>query len=315
MNRYVVIGVYFGTFPEWFSLWELSAVSNPNIDFLIFTDNKIEAHKNIRYVDFSMSKFNGLSSEKLGFNVELNSAYKLCDFKVVYGKIFEDYISGYDFWAHTDFDMFYGDLNYFLSKYDCKIYDRFLPLGHLAFYRNSSEVVNRYAEYNCDPNYIQILQSPQSFAFDEVGMVNLYTNKGYPFFSGRIFAEINQRFKRFKLNRDDINYIYQIFYYERGKIYRSYYLNGEIKQNEFMYIHFQSRRLKVHGQVGNSFYITSSGIYRKDYKSVTLKDIKRFNKYRGRLYEILELKTFKLRCKLKRGLKKLYKIFGNGKSA
>lgn len=313
MNKYVIIGVYFGVFPEWFPLWELSAVNNPNIDFYIFTDSKIESHKNVKYVNFSMSKFNLLATNKLGFNVNLSSAYKLCDYKVLYGKIFEDYISGYDYWAHTDFDMFYGDLSYFLSKYDCASYDRFLPLGHLAFYKNTPAVVNRYTEYNYNPNYIQILQSPQGFAFDEVGMVNLYEDKGYSFFKGRIFAEINQRFKRFKLNKDDVNYKYQIFYYENGKVYRSFYLNGEIRQDEFMYVHFQSRKLKVHGEVGSRFYITSSGIYNKKFQEVTLRDIKKYNNYRGWLYEVLELKTFKLRAKLKRGQKKISLLLRNNK--
>ena len=38
MNKTVIIGVYFGKFPEYFDLWLKSAEYNRNVDFLIFTD-------------------------------------------------------------------------------------------------------------------------------------------------------------------------------------------------------------------------------------------------------------------------------------
>lgn len=304
MNKFVIIGVYFGTFPQWFDLWEMSALHNRDIDYLIFTDINRKSTKNIKYVNLSMKDFNELASDKLGFKINVKRAHKLCDFKIAYGRIFHDYIKEYLYWAHTDFDLVYGRISYFLTKYHCEHYDRFLPLGHLAFYKNTKEV-NSYYEQYIDKNgldYKLILQDEKNHGFDEVGMVELYHDKGYTFFENRVFAEINQRYKRFKLNRDDPNYEHQIFFYENGKIYRAYFENNILKTDEFMYLHFQSRNLPNHGCDGKSFYITSTGMYPKNFEKVTMDIIRKYNPYPGKLYEFVEISTFhrrlSIRCRI-----------------
>ncbi len=44
MNKIVVIGVYFGNFPEYMNLWLKSCEFNKEIDFIIFTDNIIKTN-------------------------------------------------------------------------------------------------------------------------------------------------------------------------------------------------------------------------------------------------------------------------------
>lgn len=289
-----------GRFPQWFDLWEMSALSNRDIDYYIFTDVDRKSKLNVKYIDFSMEEFNSLATEKLGFQIKIEKPYKFCDFKVVYGKIFQDYIKNYAYWAHTDFDLIYGRVSYFLEKYNCEKYDRFLPLGHLAFYKNTEEVNSYYEQYDASPDYKAILQDKRFYGFDELGMVELYVNKKYPFFTNRIFAEINFRFKRLKLNRDDLNYKYQVFYYEDGRIYRAYYENGGIKTEEFIYLHFQTRNLPNHNCMDNSFYITAKGMYPKNYESVSLNIIKKYNPYYGKFYESMELQFSNLKYKVRK---------------
>ena len=54
-----------------------------------------------------------LSSRKLGFEVYLERPYKCCDLKPAYGVIFEEYLTAYSYWGHCDFDLIFGDLQYF----------------------------------------------------------------------------------------------------------------------------------------------------------------------------------------------------------
>ena len=36
----------------------------------------------------------------------------MCDYKVAYGEMFQDYIKEYDFWGHCDMDMIFGEENF-----------------------------------------------------------------------------------------------------------------------------------------------------------------------------------------------------------
>ena len=54
MNKTVIIGVYFGKFPEYFDLWLKSAEYNRNVDFLIFTDQKMKVNiQNIKFIELT----------------------------------------------------------------------------------------------------------------------------------------------------------------------------------------------------------------------------------------------------------------------
>lgn len=297
-NKYVVIGVYFGNFPEWHFLWEMSALKNEKIDFMVFTDSEcVSSRSNLKYIKFTMENFNALASEKLNLIIKIKRPYKLCDFKVVYGKIFEDYILDYLYWAHCDFDLFFGDIVYFCEKYTIEKFDRFLPLGHLAFYKNNKIVNNYYLKYHTSKiNYKDVFVNVnKSYAFDEKGMVKLYDLNNYSFFKKRIFVEINCRYKRFRLNKRDKNYKYQVFYWENGSVFRAYFHKSVIVE-KFMYIHFQNRKLKVIDAIneGESFYITNKGIFLKPKGEPTLDDMKKYNEYKGKIYELCEIVKFKL---------------------
>ena len=50
------------------------------------------------------------------FEIVLNEPYDLCDFKVAYGEIFQEYLEPYDFWGFCDCDLIYGDIRHFLTE-------------------------------------------------------------------------------------------------------------------------------------------------------------------------------------------------------
>ena len=72
---------------------------NPDIDFLIFTDNQdIPTYlpENVKIIPYSIEQFKVDAANKLWFEVTVESGYKLCDFKPAYGFIFSDWIKDYD---------------------------------------------------------------------------------------------------------------------------------------------------------------------------------------------------------------------------
>ena len=92
MNRTAIciIGVYFGKLPEYINLWLKSCSYNPDIDFIIFGDNKIDnLPPNVKHIPMTLQEMKKLADEKLGLDTALYTPYKCCDFKVAYGNIFE----------------------------------------------------------------------------------------------------------------------------------------------------------------------------------------------------------------------------------
>ncbi len=302
MNKIVVIGVYFGNFPEYMNLWLKSCEFNKEIDFIIFTDNIIKTNiKNVKFIKLTLKDFSEIASKKLKMNIILEKPYKCCDYKVVYGLIFEDYIKQYKFWGHCDFDMIFGDIKKFITDEMMNKYDKILPLGHLSLYRNTTENNERY---KCDGsitgNYQEVFSNNKSYAFDEInGIYSIYKKNNFPFYDKRIFADISMIYKRFRLALKDKNYYNQVFYWENGKVYRAYEEHKVIKREEFIYIHFKKRKnleVKTDNIFGtNSFYITYDGFIKKEIGLPTINDIRKYNKNRGKFFEFYELKKFQ--CK------------------
>lgn len=304
--KIAIIGTYYGEFPKWIQYWLKSCKDNNTIDFYIVTDLKINVPSNVHIINLSLEEFKELAENKLDIKISLKKPYKLCDYKPVYGKILEDYIKDYDYWGHCDFDLIFGDIRFFVEKYNIEKYDKFLPLGHLALYRNTEKCNNYYKmEGSKCGDYISVFQSDGNHAFDETGGIySIYKKNKLPMFTKRIFAEIKTFHKRLRLKFRDKNYRHQVFYYENGKVFRAYYKKGKVETQEFIYIHFR-RNIPVDddydfNQIKN-FYITDSGFYEKENGNPTLDEIEKYNKNPGWIIEGLETIKF---C-----LKKIINIF------
>ncbi len=172
MNKKIcIINCYWGKWPEWFNFFIESCKNNSNIDWFFFSDNTTKPQKvnNIRFIPLTREEFNSLTTNKLGFKVEIKNPYKVCDFKPAYGKIFEDYLSDHNFWGYCDIDLIFGKINHFidnefLEKFDIiSFYHRFLS-GPLCLYRNIDKINLLYQRI---PDYIPILKNPSCLSFDE----------------------------------------------------------------------------------------------------------------------------------------------------
>lgn len=281
-NSICVLGVYFGKLPAYFNLWLKSCEYNPKIDFIIFTDNQIiDLPPNVTVYKTSLKEIKDRASDVLGFEAALTTPYKCCDFRVIYGCIFREYIQGYTFWGHCDFDMIFGDIRAFLTDKILENNDKVLPLGHLSLYRNTEECNCRYkSDGSRVGSYKEVFTNPKNLAFDETnGIYSIYIANGYPMYKERVFADISMIYKRFRLALADKNYKYQAFYWENGKVYRAYYNKGKIYTEEFIYIHFKKRldfSIDFDVKSTASFYITQYGFIPKN-GEVTLEDIKKYN--------------------------------------
>lgn len=293
-----MIGFYYGVFPDWMPYWLRSCADNETIDFFLVTDIGIgNVPGNVRVIEMSLQEVKQRAEAKLGMEVFLQQPYKLCDFKPVYGVIMDDYLKEYDYWGHCDFDLIWGDIRRFAEMYHLKEYDKFLPLGHLALYRNTDKCNNyfRLDGSRCG-DYKAVLTQNENFAFDETdGIYSIYEHNGLPMFTKRIFAEIKTFHKRFRLKACDRNYKHQVFYYEDGKLYRAYEKNRRILAEEFIYMHFR-RKLPANAEIDwktiKAFYITPDGFVEKRRGMPALDEIEMYNHNSGWIVELWETVKF-----------------------
>lgn len=95
MKKIRLIIPYFGKLPTFFPYFLLTAKHNQKIDFLIYTDQKVDQFeilnaKNIEFVTLSFDDLREKIQSKFDFKISLKTPYKLCGYRVAYGLIFEE---------------------------------------------------------------------------------------------------------------------------------------------------------------------------------------------------------------------------------
>jgi hypothetical protein len=184
-----------------------------------------------------------LIRKKLGSQVELEGPYKLCDYKPMYGIIFEELLESYDFWGYCDCDLVFGKIRKFITDEILSNNDVVQMLGHMTFFRNNDVVNNIFKLKSDHIDYKKIIQIPIVVGFDEFGMPALMKqNNMRIYINNKIIADVLPFKERFLIENGDNSYP-QVFTYENGEVFRYYYKNGKITKNEMMYIHLQKRKM------------------------------------------------------------------------
>ena len=294
-NKIAIIVPYFGKLPNYLPLWLKSCEHNPTVDFHILTDQPLKnLPKNVTTTNTTLNQIKDRASKALGFEAALTTPYKCCDYRPLYGLMFSDILESYDYWGHSDVDMIFGDLQKFFDKYDLYSYDKFGIFGHLSLFKNCEKVNNafRLADYR------EIYTSEENKIFDERGGIPAVMREhGFKLFEKRIFVDISTKFHRYRmieassLDPKTINYPHQTFYWSNGKLYHIYLKDGNIHQEEYLYIHFQKRPdYKPDDAVLHSagYFITNQGFIPGSPETLTKKAFQTLNKYPGKLYEFLE---------------------------
>lgn len=252
--KIVFILPYFGKFPNYFSLWLKSCQYNPEIDWIIFTDDRssYDYPPNVKVNYMNFEELRKYIQSCYDYPIQLNKPYDLCAFRVAYGELFSEYIKQYDFWGYCDNDLIWGNFNSMIEEYVYKEYDKISWRGHMTLFRNNPDT---NAIYKMDlsgiPSYKENITSELGYYFiDEVGINYYFKTAGIPIYENVPFADLKIRSYNFKLlhykSEDDYKNDYQIFVWDSGSLYR-YYLDKErhIQREEFLYIHFLKRPMKV----------------------------------------------------------------------
>ena len=311
MMKIVLIIPFFGKFRPDFKYWLKSVEYNSTIDFLLITDQNVEVPNNVRIIKSTFRSFVDRVQQFYQFPIALNTPYKICDYKPALGEIFQSEIKCYDFWGHCDTDLIFGDIRRFITDEVLSKYDRILTHGHLTLYRNTQGTNVMYKK--ALPSYKEVFSSNDSYAFDEAGRGNGTTLYWYRNLKDKLFVnrEIYDDIFTLKDNfvptnnsiKDRKNFIYS---FNNGKLFRFYNINGNVKKEEILYVHFQKRKLFVPLIVKNEFTIIPNKIITY-IESPTLDFLRKNAKDRIFNKQFFKIKTKTAKSRIKKCLFKFLK--------
>lgn len=249
MKKICTICVYFGNLPNYFKIWLFSCANNPSIDFFLVTDNQLtKLPSNVHLINMSFKDFLLLCQKNVGLELQTMPYYKICDLKPMFGNIFKEYLSNYDFWGHCDLDMVFGNLINYLNKYNIGLYNRFSPNGHLSFYKNDDFTNNIYKLSGARVSYKLVLADSMNFFFDEFDGVNQIFNKHkIPFFQQKLFSDFAPAYKT--AVRDSFETFSEhkqtVYVYANKSAFKIRNVSGTWENcGDFFYFHYQKRNFK-----------------------------------------------------------------------
>ena len=143
-DRAAFVVTYLGIpWPSWFDAYLISCSRNSQFRWLFFTDQETPAWhpNNVFFINLSLEAFVKKANNSYDFPVSLDPSflYKLCDFKIGYGLIFEEWLNCYEYWGHCDIDIVWGDIGKYVEEmmghYDIITTRREHFAGHCTLYR------------------------------------------------------------------------------------------------------------------------------------------------------------------------------------
>lgn len=207
-----VISIWFGRLPSYLPHFLKTCAANSFIDWLFISDQKLPtvSSENIMVMELTQISFTDLASRQLGFKVTIKDPYKVCDFKPLFGKIFEDHLNPYQYWGYCDQDIVFGDIHkhiqpLILEKPDVISFYRNFLSGPFCLFRNTSPIVNLFSHV---PGHKSILQDPEHKAFDENIPGNL-NGTGLLIYRLSYFLKVIFAGPRYRFRPQEIRYQFQ----------------------------------------------------------------------------------------------------------
>lgn len=265
MKSIVIIFPYFGTLPVQYKMWRASALCNPSVDFMFFTNADVEPAKNIIVHKMQFSDFQRIVQKAFDFPIVLDRPYKLCEYKQAYGYILQEYIKDYDVWGFGDLDLVYGDIRAFLT--DNVLEHKFLlGWGHLTLLHNNEDANTYFMKpVTGYQSYKDAFTTTKITYFDE------FRHKGCSdkwhdcrpedCWLERPFDNISFPKSSYHLNSVSRGWKQVIFEHIDNKLYMLRFNNGQLEKKESLYAHFQHRGfMKDKVTDYNHFLITPKAI-------------------------------------------------------
>lgn len=302
MNSIVVLFPHFGQLPPQYGMWRASALRNPSVDFIFFTDCDVEPAKNIFVYKMSFDDFKKIVQKKFDFPIVLDRPYKICDYRPAFAHIFSDHVKGYDFWGWGDLDVVYGNIRHFITDDVLKCYKMISGFGHFTLYHND-EYTNTFFMKDVDGyvDYKNAFTQRRSMYFDE------YNYKGFgdkwcgchpevcwlewPFDN---ISRPKEAYHLCSLNR---GWKQVIFEYVDNKLYMLRFNHGKLEKRESLYAHFQHRGfMKDRVTDYNHFLVTARAIidYPKHLANIRLRLLCRKRPLMTKYYQWKDIIIWKL---------------------
>lgn len=285
--KVLLILPYFGEWPEYLDLYFKGCEFNKWLDILFITNCPIpKKHpSNVKFIKSNISLISELISEKFGFlSYKLPFPYKLCDFRPSYGYLFEEHITGYDYWGYGDIDLIYGNLE---QKVKYQIEQSFDTISVRAETTCGSFMLIKNNEYNNQlfkklENFNTLIISDTYEGIDE-------TNHNWAIWHGLAKSDLSKSCFTYLVDNEDskgkLKASFQTYiceYLSRFDILK--YSNGEVyfKEQSFAYFHYVTNKEKSYFRypkwpiIPNIFYITDTGFYKNLWMATFISPAKKF---------------------------------------
>lgn len=232
----------------------------------MFTDHDCSEYKipkNVHIYNITLDQFKKTASDTLRIPVNFTAPYKVCDFRPALWFLLPFSKKHYDFWGHCDLDMIFGQMDFFITPEILNKNEKIFSVGHLTLYKNCANANMMFQRNHPQLNWKNILSDKSHKGFDEHIGVNLiwkiYNEKFYE--NESIIADIDPKIFRLELTTPSSNHKNQIFYFDHGKVIQGIWKRGELKTRQFMYIHFQKRKMskRTCGNYSERFLFTPEG--------------------------------------------------------
>lgn len=255
MNKIAMVIPYIGKFPKFFDTTIYTCSKNTSIDWYIFTDQPFDEYKgkykNVIFNEITLEKIKQKIETVSGKqHVKCDNPYKLCDYKPLYGEIFNDFISDYAYWGYCDLDTVFGDLDKFLKVPLEKEYDKIGNWGHFTLIRNTPEINHRYTLSITENGerlnlFEKMIKTNKVVHFDETAGINrIYQENDFESYNDRdLCGDI--LYENLDLYSNDKRFVKakrMCFLWDNGKTYLVYSEQDKVRFNEFGYIHLQKRK-------------------------------------------------------------------------
>ena len=266
MKKVALIIPYYGKFHNYFPIWVQTASYNLPFDFFLITDieTDLALPANLHVVKKSFAELREEIKALFDFEIILDTPYKLCEYRPVYGRVFSGMLQDYAFWGYCDVDLLFGDISSFITDEIFNNNDAILSHGHFTLFRNTEQMNNLYLSVKGrgDLSYKQAYATKFSCHFDEWSGISQYIEDiGIPRFDKMVFADILYKWFDFRpaQYRDDGNQ--RIYRWGEGVLTEYTLLkDGSVTETERMYLHLQKRPMKWDGQIRNSYLIVPNEI-------------------------------------------------------
>lgn len=312
----ILILPYFGKLPNYFNLYLETVKRNTSVQWLLITDDKTEYlyPRNITVVHKKFIEIKELFQSKFPFEIVLDTAHKLCDYKPAYGYLFEDYLKDYDYWGHCDPDIIWGNFTHFMDWNMLSKYDKIFTFGHLTLYKNTRENNIRFkASINGIERFKVVFTHPIGFAFDEKygqSINSIFENNSISLFQESYAADVDSYQSNMILSMyhpqtntykaDTVKK--QIFTWENGSVFRYYIKDSNLIKEEFLYIHLQKRSMKWEfDELNYSKILISSNEFSPLEEEITLQNFRKLftKKWINRQFFKVKWNSFKYKFRYK----------------